>query len=106
MKYVIDTAHRSKKAPRLANVAEKELDPLIAQGVPHILLFLFVPAEDADLGNFGFEIPANDGIAKGAGPARNQQSLVFKHLRSSSGKSPNPIHRPQSKFARVPPPAS
>ena len=69
MKHVIDAAHRGQKAARLPNVAEKELQPLVAQGVPHIVLFLLVPAEDADFGYVRLQVAPDHGVAKSAGPA-------------------------------------
>ena len=53
MKNVIDAVHWGQKAARLPDVAEKELQALVAEGVPHVVLFLLVPDEDADLSYVG-----------------------------------------------------
>lgn len=68
MKHVIDAAHGGQKAARFPDVTEKELQPLVAQDVSHVILFLLVTAEDADFGYVGLQVAPHHGVAKGASP--------------------------------------
>ena len=47
--------------------------------MPHVVLLLLVPAEDANLTDIRVQEPADDGIAERPGATRNQQYFVFKH---------------------------
>jgi hypothetical protein len=47
--------------------------------VPHIVLFLFVAAEDADFADIAVKETPENGIAERAGAAGDEEGFVFKH---------------------------
>ena len=47
--------------------------------MPHIVLFLLVAGEDADLSNVGGEKMPQHGVAKAAGTSGNEQGLILEN---------------------------
>ena len=46
--------------------------------MPHIVLLLLIPREDADLRNVGGQEAAQNGVPEGACPAGNQERLILE----------------------------
>ena len=81
MKDEIDAGHGRREAVGLADIADDELELGALVGQPHVLLFLLVPGENADLPDVGLEEAAEDGIAERPRSAGDEENLVFKHGR-------------------------
>jgi len=58
-----------------AHVADVEPELVAAVLVPHVVLFLLVAAEDANLGDLGLEEPPQYGVAERSGAAGDQHGF-------------------------------
>lgn len=88
---VVHAVHGVAHALGVADVSDEEAHlggelrgPLL-QAVTHIVLFLLVAREDADLGQVGVHEVLEDGVAERAGAARDHQGFVIE---STHYKSP------------------
>jgi hypothetical protein len=64
-----------------------EFDLVALESDPHVFLFLFVPAEDADLGKLGAEKPVQNGVPERSGAAGDEQNFVFEHATTLSNQA-------------------
>ena len=84
MEYVVHAAHRALERGLVAHVADIELDlvrdvrVLRLILVPHVVLLLLVPRENAYLANVRAEKPPQDSISEGPRPSGNHQGFVFE----------------------------
>jgi hypothetical protein len=72
MEHIIDALHCWTEAIGFADVAKKEPQPLIANGVTHIVLLFLVPTEHADFRNVGTQVTLDYSIPKRSGATRNE----------------------------------
>jgi len=79
MKHEIHTGHRVQQALWSAHIADVELELGMVVGQPHVVLFLLIAGEDADLADVGIEEAVQDGIAEGAGAAGNEKGCAGKY---------------------------
>ena len=84
MEDVVNAVHGVAHALGVADVADEEADlgcelggPLL-QAVAHVVLFLLVAGEDADLGQVGVHEVLEHGVAERAGASRDHEGLVFE----------------------------
>ena len=83
---IVDARHRVAHRLQVAHVADIELDLAGAVGilrlqlVAHVVLFLFIARENADLSHAARQIPAQHRAAEAARAARDQQLFSFKHI--------------------------
>ena len=84
VEYVIDPRHRAPAAFEAADVSDVEFDlvrdvrVLGLVFVAHVILFLLVAGEDADLADIRAQEAPEDGVAERSGPAGDHQGLVFE----------------------------
>ena len=76
----VHAIHRFLDAVEVADVANIKAEFVAAVLVAHVVLFLLVAAEDADLADVGVQKATQDGVAKAAGAAGDEQGFVFKHI--------------------------
>lgn len=81
---VIHAVHGVAYRLGVADVTDEETDlggelgGLLLKAVAHVVLFLLVAGEDADLGQVGFHEVLEDGVAERAGAARDHEGLVLE----------------------------
>ena len=81
----VDAGHDIAERPRVAHIADVELDLLGVGGilglqlVAHIVLLLLIAGEDADLTDVGGQEVLQHGIAEASRAAGDQEGLVFKN---------------------------
>lgn len=81
-KHVIHPLHGISDAAGAAHIPDVILNPLVPVELAHVILFFFIPGKDADFGErVGFQESAQDGVAKGAGPAGDEEGFVV-HIKS------------------------
>ena len=101
---VIDSVHRIAHRAEIPHISDIEAN-LVSQiramalkKMPHVVLFLFVAREDANLPDLRIKEVAHNGMAETPRSARNEQCLIFVciHLQSPSGSLSrhNGGHRP------------
>ena len=79
MENVIGAPQRIVHAVVLADITDVELQLVVPQPDPHVLLLLLVTAEDADLGEVRLQEVLEHRIAERSGAPRDDQYLVFEH---------------------------
>ncbi len=72
MKNIIHAVHRVPDALLISDIADIIFDFRIVVLMPHIILFFFISAENANLTDIRIEKPVQHRISKGAGSSRNQ----------------------------------
>lgn len=75
----IHADHGVQQALRPAHVADIELQLGVIVVQPHVVLFLFIAAEDANFRDVGIEKAVEHSIAKSTGAASDEKSLVCEH---------------------------
>ena len=71
MKHIVHARHGIEQAFGPPHIADVELQLVVVIGQPHIMLFLLIAAEDANLADVRTEKAAQHGIAEGARAARD-----------------------------------
>jgi len=71
--------HRIVDAVVVSHISDVKLELGIIKCNSHILLFFFIPTEDADLAHIGIEKPAKYGIAERTGATGDHQNFISKH---------------------------
>ena len=76
---IVHAAHRHIHALLVAHVADEELNLRVLQHVPHVVLLLLVPREDADLPDVAVKKATEHGVTETARAACYQQDFVFEY---------------------------
>ena len=77
--YIVHSAHRDVDALAVANIPDVELYLRVLQHVPHVVLLLLVPREDADLPDVAVKKATEHGVTETARAACYQQDFVFEY---------------------------
>src|SRR5204862_1147308 len=79
MEHVVDVAQRVMNAVVFTHVTDVELQLVVLVGDAHVLLFLFIAAEYADLRQLRIQKVLKDRVAERTRTASDEQDLVFEH---------------------------
>lgn len=77
---IIDAFERVGDRSVVADVADVELQLVVVELLPHVILLLLITREDADLLNLGFEKSPHDRVAERAGAPGHHQYLTVEDI--------------------------